>query len=114
MRTYDSKSNTLILASQVHVETLEGATILARHGVVTQNPRRVVLEAARVERPASDIDADQLTLFLRDDNTVSRMAAAGEVRGVTAAKTRPASRLPRATSRWGRRTSSSRACSSGE
>jgi len=81
--SYDSKSNTLTLASQVHVETLEGATILARHAVVTQNPRRVVLEAARVGRPTSDIDADQLTLFLRDDNTVSRMAATGEVRGVT-------------------------------
>ncbi len=80
---YDSKSNTLILASQVHVETLDGATILARHAVVTQNPRRVVLEAARVERPTSDIDADHLTLFLRDDNTVSRMVATGEVRGTT-------------------------------
>jgi len=80
---YDSKSNTLTLASQVHVVTLDGATILARHGVVTQNPRRVVLEAARVERPTSDIDADQLTLFLRDDNTVSHMAATGEVRGTT-------------------------------
>ena len=81
--TYDSKSNTLTLGSQVQVETLEGATILARHGIVTQNPRRVVLEAARVKRPTSDIDAGQLTLFLRDDNSVSRMAATGEVRGIT-------------------------------
>ena len=81
--TYDAKSNTLTLGSQVQVETLEGATILARHAIITQNPRRAVLEAARIERPASDIDARQLTLYLRDDNSISRMAAAGDLRGLT-------------------------------
>ena len=81
--SYDSKSNTLTLASQVRVETLDGATILAQHAIVTQNPRRVVLEAARLERPTSDIDSDHLTLFLRDDNSISRMVATGEVRGTT-------------------------------
>ncbi|HYN14576.1 MAG TPA: LPS export ABC transporter periplasmic protein LptC [Terriglobales bacterium] len=81
--TYDAKSNTLTLGSNVHVETQEGATILARHAIITQNPRRAVLDAARMERPTSDIDADQLTLYLRDDNSISRMVAAGELRGTT-------------------------------
>ena len=83
---YDSKSNTLTLVSQVRVETLEGATILARHAVVTQNPRRVVMETARVERPQADLDSDQVTLYLRDDNSVSRVVATGEVRGTTRAE----------------------------
>jgi lipopolysaccharide export system protein LptA len=81
--SYDSKANTLTLGSQVHVETLEGATILARHAIITQNPRRAVLDAARIERPASDVDTDRLTLFLRDDNSISRMVATGGVRGTT-------------------------------
>jgi len=81
---YDSQSNTLTLASQVRLETREGAVILARHATVTQSPRRVLLEAARLERPQANLDCERLTLYLRDDNTVSRMAAAGGVRGATA------------------------------
>jgi len=83
--TYDSKSNTLTLGSDLRIETLDGATILAAHAVIAQNPRRAVLDSARMERPASDIDADHLTLFLREDNSISRMLATGEVRGNTRA-----------------------------
>lgn len=79
--SYDSKSNLLTLGSAVHVETLTGATILAQHAIVTQNPRRAVLDAARIQRPTSDVDAGQLTLYLRDDNSISRMLATGNVRG---------------------------------
>lgn len=81
--SYDSKANLLTLASQVTIETLSGATILARHATVTQNPRRAVLLEARIRRPAADLDAAQLTLYLRDDNTVSRMLGDGDVHGVT-------------------------------
>jgi lipopolysaccharide export system protein LptA len=81
--SYDSKANLLTLASQVKVETQTGATILARHGTVTQNPRRAVLQEARIRRPAADLDASELTLYLRDDNTISRMVAAGDVQGTT-------------------------------
>lgn len=80
---YDSKSNTLILESQVQIETREGATVLARHAIIAQNPRRAVLHAARIERPTSDIDAGQLTLFLRDDNSISRMIATDGVRAAS-------------------------------
>jgi lipopolysaccharide export system protein LptA len=80
---YDSHSNTLTLGSQVHVEMLDGTTVLARHATVMQNPRRAVLDAARIERSSSDIDAGQLTLYLRDDNTISRMLATADVRGTT-------------------------------
>jgi lipopolysaccharide export system protein LptA len=81
--SYDSKSKTLTLAAQVHVETIEGATILARQAIITQNPRRALLEATHFERPGSDIDAGQLTLYLRHDNSISRMVATGDVCGTT-------------------------------
>jgi lipopolysaccharide export system protein LptA len=81
--SYDSKSNTLMLSSEVRVETLEGANIQARRAIFTQNPRRVLLHTARIEQPTSDVQAGQLTFYLRDDNTISRMLAAGEVQGVT-------------------------------
>jgi lipopolysaccharide export system protein LptA len=83
--SYDAKSNTLTMGSDVRIETLDGATILAAHAVMAQNPRRAALDAARMERPTSDIEADRLTLFLRDDNSISRMVATGAVRGNTRA-----------------------------
>ena len=83
--SYDSKSNTLTLASQVRVQMVEGATILAQHGVMTKNPRWIVLETARIERPQADIDADHVTIYLHDDNSIYRMVATGQVRGTTRA-----------------------------
>jgi lipopolysaccharide export system protein LptA len=80
--SYDSKSNTLTLDSELQVETLEGTRIRAQRAIITQNPRRVVLDAAHIERPTSDVQTGQLTLYLRDDNSISRMLAAGEVRGI--------------------------------
>ena len=80
---YDSKANLLTLASQVEVQTQSGATIRARHATITQNPRQAVLQEARIRRPAADLDASRLTLYLRDDNTISRMVADGDVRGTS-------------------------------
>jgi lipopolysaccharide export system protein LptA len=84
--SYDSKSNKLTLGSDLRIKTLDGATMLAAHAVIAQNPRRAVLDAARIERPTCEVEAGQLTLFLRDDNSVSRMVATGEVRGNTRAE----------------------------
>ena len=80
---YDSKANMLTLASQVVVQTQSGAIVLARHAIITQNPRQAVLQQARIQRPAADIDASRLTLYLREDNTVSRMVADGGVHGIS-------------------------------
>lgn len=80
---YDSKSNLLTLGSEVHIETLAGATILAQHAIVTQSPRQAVLDVVHIQRPVSEIDAGQLRLYLRDDNSISRMVATGAVRGTT-------------------------------
>lgn len=94
--TYDVKGNVLALDSSVRVQTVQGATILARHGVVTRDPRRAVLSEVRVERPGGDFEADKLTAFLRDDNSIERMLAAGNVRGTTGGATPGKVRAPQA------------------
>lgn len=83
--SYDSKSNTLTLASQVRIQMAGGATILAQHGVMTKNPRWIVLQTARIERPQADVDAADVTLYLHDDNSIYRIVATGQVRGTTRA-----------------------------
>jgi lipopolysaccharide export system protein LptA len=78
---YTAKSKTLTLASQIHV-TLTGqdsATIFAAHGVITHDPRQVVLEHARMERESGTLRSDQATFFLGPENEVQRIFATGNV-----------------------------------
>jgi lipopolysaccharide export system protein LptA len=78
---YDSKSNTLTLASDINVQTSgPGATkVTARHGLITKDPRRAVLDNVVVERSDSTMTAHKATLFLRDDNSLERVLADGDV-----------------------------------
>jgi len=80
--TYDSKSNVLTLQSAIRLKTAgpESADITAQHGIITKDPRRAVLEVVHVERQRGSLDADRLTISLRPDNSVERMAAHGDVR----------------------------------
>jgi lipopolysaccharide export system protein LptA len=55
------------------------ATVTAVHGTVTRDPRWVVLERPEVQSGAERCDADHATLFLRNDNTVDRVVADGNV-----------------------------------
>src|SRR5580698_3292586 len=78
---YAGKSNTLTLASQLHV-VLSGANaavIDAEHGVITNDPRQVVLERPHLVRPAGTMQADQATFYLGADNNVERVLATGNV-----------------------------------
>jgi lipopolysaccharide export system protein LptA len=78
--SYSAKTNTLTLASQVHV-TFGGNSekLIATHGVITRNPRVVVLDHARLERSNGTIEADQATFFLSQENEVQRVLATGNV-----------------------------------
>ncbi len=94
---YDSKSNALTLGSEIVLETSEpGATkVTARHGVIThgietqgtiaKDSRRAVLDDVTVERSDSaghsdsTMTARKATLFLRDDNSLDRILAEGDV-----------------------------------
>jgi lipopolysaccharide export system protein LptA len=78
---YSAKSKTLTLASQIHV-TLTGqdaASIFAAHGIITRDPREVVLDHARMERESGTLQSDQATFFLGPANEVERIVATGNV-----------------------------------
>jgi lipopolysaccharide export system protein LptA len=84
---YVGKSNTLTLGSQIHV-VLAGANaavIDAVHGVITNDPRQVVLDQPHLVRKGGITDAEQAVFYLGPDNNVERVLATGNVRTVTRA-----------------------------
>jgi lipopolysaccharide export system protein LptA len=77
---YKAKTNTLTLVSQVHVtfgETSE--KLIATHGVITRDPRLVVLDHPHLARDNGTIEAEQSTFFLGPENEVQRVLATGNV-----------------------------------
>ena len=79
--TYDSKAATLTLGSDIHLEGSgpEKQTLEAKHGIITKNPNRVVLREAQLRNSNTTVTADQITTFLRPDNTVEQVTADGHV-----------------------------------
>ena len=85
---YAGKSNTLTLVSQIHI-ALSGAraaVIEAERGVMTGDPREIVLARAHLDRERGRVDADQAVFYLDSDNSLQRVVAMGNV----TAQTRPA------------------------
>ncbi|HWY58818.1 MAG TPA: LPS export ABC transporter periplasmic protein LptC [Terriglobales bacterium] len=83
---YSGKSNTLTLVSQIHV-TLAGqdaASLSATHGIITRDPRAIVLDHPRMEREGGMLLAEQATFFLGPDNDVQRVLATGNVNAESA------------------------------
>ena len=83
---YASKSNTLTLSSQIHV-TLSGANaavIEAEHGIITNEPREIVLDHPRLERDGGMLRADQ-AVFQLGPSHVERVLATGNVQTETRA-----------------------------
>src|SRR5262245_25252447 len=80
--SFDSKTGVLTLQSQVLVRSMGHADTLitAQHAVLTKRPRQAVLDDAKMQGPNRTLEATKLTAFLRDDNTIERLLAAGEVR----------------------------------
>jgi lipopolysaccharide export system protein LptA len=79
--SYVGKTNVLTLHSQVNIvfNGTTPATVTASDGVLTKEPRQVVLNTVRVQSAAQESQAQQTTLFLRPDNTVERVLATGNV-----------------------------------
>ncbi len=78
---YAGKSNVLTLSSQIHVE-LSGphaAVLEAEHGVVTNDPRTIVLDHPHLNRESGTMQADQATIYLDSQNQVERILATGNV-----------------------------------
>jgi lipopolysaccharide export system protein LptA len=79
---YDSQEKALTLVSDVHMHN-DGphpADVSARRGVITKQPRQVILDNARLVREAETMEANQAVISLRDDNTVDHIDGAGDVR----------------------------------
>lgn len=79
--TYDSKSNILVLKSAVRLTTTEKqkAVITAQSATFTKDPRRADLLGCRVEQELRAMQAEKVTLLLREDNTLDRVLASGNV-----------------------------------
>jgi lipopolysaccharide export system protein LptA len=86
---YSGKSNTLTLASQIHV-TLAGqdsASLIATHGSITRDPREIMLDHPSLKREGGTLQAEQATFFLGPDNNVERVLATGNVNAEAAGQT---------------------------
>jgi lipopolysaccharide export system protein LptA len=79
--TYDSHASLLTLQSDVRLVTTEKqkATITAQKAVITKEPLKAVLKATRVEQQGRSMQADNVTLLLRNDNTIEKVLAQGNV-----------------------------------
>ena len=78
---YVGKSNTLTLSSQIHV-VLNGANaavIDAEHGIITNEPRQIVLEHPILKRENGTVRADRAVVNLDPENHVNRVLASGNV-----------------------------------
>src|SRR3954468_1463865 len=99
--TYDSNRNLLTIHSDIRIRTTgrDPANINAAHGVITGDvPRQAVLDGVRMERAdGAMFAAEKLTVFIRDDNKVDHMVAAGNVTLHATGETPVEARAPQAT-----------------
>jgi lipopolysaccharide export system protein LptA len=79
---YVAKTGTMNLLSAVVVEVSRprAASLNADHGKISKQPRQIALSGVRLTREGQRLQSDQATFFLRDDNTVERVLAEGNVR----------------------------------
>ncbi len=78
---YLSSTGTMTLRSAVEL-TVHGPTatkVNAEYGVITKAPKEIILTHAHMERSGEQVRSDQATFFLRNDNTVDRILAEGNV-----------------------------------
>jgi lipopolysaccharide export system protein LptA len=82
---YAGKSNMLTLTSQIHV-VLNGANaavIEADHGIITNDPREIVLDHPHLTREGGTLQSDKAVFYLGHENQVERVLATGNVTTVT-------------------------------
>src|ERR1035437_211502 len=79
---YVAKTSTMNLLSAVEVAVSrpQAARLNAAHGLLSKQPRQIALTGVRLTREGQRLQSDQATFFLRDDNTVERVLAEGNVR----------------------------------
>src|SRR5208283_5152715 len=78
---YVAKTGTMNLLSAIvlTVDRPQPVHLNAAHGVITKQPRQVVLAAVRMTRDQQQTESDEATFFLRGDNAVDHIVAEGNV-----------------------------------
>jgi lipopolysaccharide export system protein LptA len=78
---YVAKTGTMYLQSAVAlaVSRPQPIRLNADHGLISKQPRQVVLTGVRLTRSRQQLQSDRATFFLRDDNTVDHILAEGNV-----------------------------------
>jgi len=78
---YAAKTNTLTMASQVHLSVTgpNASEVQAVHAVVTRQPREILLDHPRLERDGGTLWAEGATVYLGPENNVERVLAKGNV-----------------------------------
>ncbi|HTM37966.1 MAG TPA: LptA/OstA family protein [Terriglobales bacterium] len=95
---YVAKESALTLESQIKI-VMTGTTpgtILADRALLQKAPREIVLTHPRGENPEQRAQAEELTLFLNQDNTLDRAVATGGVKLTSRDRGREAARSGRA------------------
>ncbi|MGA6986142.1 MAG: LPS export ABC transporter periplasmic protein LptC [Terriglobales bacterium] len=79
---YVAKTGTMNLLSAVvmTVNRAQPVHLDADRGVITKQPHQVVLTSVHMSREQQEAWSEQATFFLREDNTVDRVLAEGDVR----------------------------------
>src|SRR5215467_2494367 len=78
---YVAKDDTLLLNSHVQIvaSSAQPSTILAQRALLGKTPREIQLAYPRAQSPNQQGQSDELTLFLREDNTLDHAVATGHV-----------------------------------
>jgi lipopolysaccharide export system protein LptA len=81
---YVAKTGMMNLQSAVvlTVSRPQPVNLIADHGIISKQPRQVLLTTVRMTREQQQLKADHATFFLRGDNTVERILAEGDVESV--------------------------------
>jgi len=80
---YVAKTGTMKLRSSVEMDVHQPQQfhLIAEHGVITKGPIEIVLDTVHLSRQNQQLESDRATFFLRNDNTVERILAEGDVEG---------------------------------
>jgi lipopolysaccharide export system protein LptA len=78
---YLAKTGTLSMLADISLDIAspQQAHLTASHAEITKQPRQVVLSHPRMSREQKQLSSDTAAFFLRPDNTVDRIVAAGNV-----------------------------------
>src|SRR5690349_16723474 len=95
---YVAKDTALTLDSQIKIVMTGAApgTILADRALLQKAPREIVLTHPHGETPDQQAQAEELTLFLNEDNTLDHVVATGAVRVESLAEARAPTRAGQA------------------